>query len=99
VTDGRSIGADSGEVRLVLVGGGAGDSSGDRQVVFAEPLPEGGSLRIFVDASIVEVYRTNGVATTVRAYPLPGEEWHLELPGRAQAEVWALAQPKLAQPK
>lgn len=93
VMDGPGISAGSGEVRLLLVGKGGGETAGNQQVFFAEPLPEGGSLRIFVDASIVEVYRTNGVATTVRAYPLPGEEWHLELPGGAQAEVWELARP------
>ncbi len=62
----------------------------ERQVVFSESLAADASLRIFVDASVVEVYRANGVATTIRAYPMPDEEWHLELPGRAHAEVWAL---------
>ncbi|MCA4133019.1 glycoside hydrolase family 32 protein [Arthrobacter sp. M4] len=65
-----------------------------RQVVFSESLAADASLRIFVDASVVEVYRANGVATTIRAYPMPDEEWHLELPGRAHAEVWALGLPE-----
>jgi beta-fructofuranosidase len=89
VTDTGSTPAGSQDVRLVLVG-----TDGSRQVVFAGSLPDDGSLRIFVDASIVEVYRTHGVATTVRAYPLPGEEWQLEVPDGAQAEVWKLAHPE-----
>ncbi|MBT2513276.1 glycoside hydrolase family 32 protein [Arthrobacter sp. ISL-30] len=99
VTAGQSAPVGSGEVRLVLVG-----SDGERQVVFAESLDgaastpgastDGPSLRIFVDASVVEVYRSNGVATTLRAYPQLGEEWHLELPGRTEADVWELAWPE-----
>ncbi|WP_426299428.1 glycoside hydrolase family 32 protein [Arthrobacter sp. R-11] len=71
-----------GEVRLVL---------GDAQTVFAEPLAAGEELRVFIDASLVEVYRSGAVATTLRAYPAPDEEWRLELPAGASAEVWELA--------
>jgi beta-fructofuranosidase len=78
----------AGEVRLVL-GSGA-----ERQVVFAGPLCEGDELRIFVDASLVEVYRTGSVATTLRAYPALGEEWNLELPEGAAADVWELKLPE-----
>ncbi|UKA57949.1 glycoside hydrolase family 32 protein [Arthrobacter sp. FW306-2-2C-D06B] len=74
----------TGEVRLVLASGA------ERQVVFAGALSEGEELRIFVDASLVEVYRTGSVATTLRAYPAPGETWILELPEGAEADVWEL---------
>ena len=53
----------------------------------------GDELRIFVDGSIVEVYRHGSVPATVRAYPAPGEEWRLELPHGAAADVWDLEQP------
>lgn len=77
-----------GEVQLVLASGV------ERQVVFAGPLSEGEELRIFVDASLVEVYRKGSVATTLRAYPALGEEWSLELPGGAAADVWELKLPE-----
>lgn len=80
--------ASAGEVRLVLASGL------ERQVVFAGPLSEGEELRIFVDASLVEVYRTGSVATTLRAYPALGEEWVLELPEGAEADVWELKLPE-----
>lgn len=80
-------------VELSLVAG-AGSPAASRQTVFSGRLAPGEELRLFVDASLVEVYRTGSVATTVRAYPQPGEEWHLELPGIAQADVWELAQPE-----
>lgn len=80
-------------VELSLVPG-AGSPDNSRQVVFSGRLAPRQELRVFVDASLVEVYRTGSVATTVRAYPQPGEEWHLELPGGAQADVWELAQPE-----
>lgn len=76
-----------GEVRLVLA------SDVERQVVFAGPLSEGDVLRIFIDASLVEVYRKGSVATTLRAYPVPGEQWSLELPEGASADVWELKLP------
>lgn len=78
----------TGEVRLVLASGA------ERQVVFAGALSEGEELRIFVDASLVEVYRTGSVATTLRAYPALGEEWVLELPEGAAADVWELKLPE-----
>jgi beta-fructofuranosidase len=79
-------------VELSLVAGAG--SAAARQVVFSGRLAPGEELRVFVDASLVEVYRSGSVATTLRAYPQPGEEWHLELPGGAQANVWELAQPE-----
>jgi beta-fructofuranosidase len=79
-------------VELSLVAG-AGSAAASRQVVFSGRLAPGEELRLFVDASLVEVYRTGSVATTVRAYPQPGEEWHLQLPGGAQADVWELSRP------
>ncbi|MCX2747016.1 glycoside hydrolase family 32 protein [Arthrobacter sp. MI7-26] len=77
-----------GEVRLVLASGA------ERQVVFAGPLSEGEELRIFVDASLVEVYRKGSVATTLRAYPAAGEIWSLELPEGAAADIWELRLPE-----
>lgn len=76
----------AGTVRLLL---GSGDQ---QQTVFEATAAAGGELRIFLDASLVEVYR-NGVATTLRAYPATGEEWRLELPAGAVADVWELGLP------
>lgn len=80
-----------GTLRLVLV------SAGQRRTVFADTVAGGDELRIFVDASIVEVYRHGSVPTTLRAYPGPGEEWQLELPHGAAADVWELRQPGRAE--
>ncbi|MDQ0677345.1 beta-fructofuranosidase [Arthrobacter pascens] len=82
------------ELSLVAGAGSPGASAAPRQIVFSGRLAPGEELGVFVDASLVEVYRTGSVATTVRAYPQPGEEWHLELPGLAQADVWELTQPE-----
>lgn len=79
-------------VELSLVAGDGTDAS--RQVVFSGALAAGEELRVFVDASLVEVYRTGAVATTLRAYPAPGERWVLQLPAGAAATVWQLEQPK-----
>lgn len=75
-------------VELLLVGG-----EGSRQTVFTGTLEPGEQLRVFVDASLVEVYRAGSVATTLRAYPAAGEEWQLRLPAGVTAEVWELEQP------
>ncbi|MDR6684750.1 beta-fructofuranosidase [Arthrobacter sp. 1088] len=80
-------------VELVLVSGSEGDSA-DRQVVYSGALAPGEELRIFIDASLVEVYRSGSVATTLRAYPAPGEEWQLTLPTGATADVWELTLPE-----
>lgn len=77
-------GAGSGPVDLVL---GSGD---DAQVVYSGSLEAAEELRIFIDASLVEVYRAGSVATTIRAYPAPGEQWQLTLPAGATADVWEL---------
>lgn len=77
-----------GTLRLVLV------SAGQRRTVFADTVAGGDELRIFLDASIVEVYRHGSVPTTLRAYPGPGEEWQLELPHGAAADVWELRHPE-----
>lgn len=74
-------------VELLLVG------EGGQQTVFSGPLAEGEELRIYVDASLVEVYRTGAVATTLRAYPAAGETWPLLLPAGTTADVWELSQP------
>lgn len=74
-------------VELLLVG------KGSSQMVFRGALEPGEELRIFVDASLVEVYRSGSVATTLRAYPAAGEEWELHLPAGAVADVRALEQP------
>ena len=71
----------------------AEDSPESRQVVFSGALAAGEELRVFVDASLVEVYRSGSVATTLRAYPAPGEKWVLRLPEGASADVWQLEQP------
>jgi beta-fructofuranosidase len=81
-------------VELSLVGDSAGaDGESAPQVVFSETLAAGEELRVFVDASLVEVYRSGSVATTLRAYPAPGERWVLRLPEGAAADVWQLEQP------
>lgn len=85
---GEGAGGGDTDVELVLVG------DGGRQTVFSGTIEPGEELRVFVDASLVEVYRSGSVATTLRAYPAPGEEWQLHLPSGATANVWELAQPK-----
>ena len=77
-----------GRIRLVLA------TAEQARAVFADTVAGGDELRIFVDGSIVEVYRHGSVPATVRAYPAPGEEWHLELPHGAAADVWDLEQPR-----
>lgn len=89
-----SSGVSSGDVELALVSSADGDSDGNRQVVYSGSLAPGEELRIFIDASLVEVYRTGSVATTLRAYPAAGEEWQLTLPHDATADVWKLALPE-----
>jgi beta-fructofuranosidase len=61
--------------------------------VFSGTIAPGEQLRVFVDASLVEVYRAGSVATTLRAYPAAGEQWQLRLPSGAMADVWELKQP------
>lgn len=78
----------SGPVSLVL------GSGSDEQVVYSGHLEAGEELRIFVDASLVEVYRSGSVATTLRAYPAAGESFSLVLPSGATADVWELALPQ-----
>ncbi|MFE4080456.1 glycoside hydrolase family 32 protein [Paenarthrobacter sp. YIM B13468] len=89
-----SSGVSSGDVELVLASSADGDSVGNRQVVYSGSLAPGEELRIFIDASLVEVYRTGSVATTLRAYPAAGEEWQLTLPDGATADVWELKLPE-----
>lgn len=84
--DGSSGGGDT-AVELLLVG------DGSRQTVFSGTIEPGEELRVFVDASLVEVYRAGSVATTLRAYPAAGEQWQLQLPSGATADVWELEQP------
>lgn len=92
----RSGGADTlaadAVVELSLVAGSGPEAS--RQVVFSGNIGPGEELRVFVDASLVEVYRTGSVATTLRAYPTAGERWVLQLPAGAVADVWRLEQPE-----
>ncbi|QCB96583.1 glycoside hydrolase family 32 protein [Arthrobacter sp. PAMC25564] len=76
-----------GGIRLVLA------SAGGRRTVFADTVAGGDELRIFIDSSIVEVYRHGSVPATVRAYPAAGEDWQLELPHGAAADAWELHQP------
>ncbi|KRE74446.1 glycoside hydrolase family 32 protein [Arthrobacter sp. Soil762] len=78
-------------VELSLLADG---STGAGQVVFSGTLAAGEELRVFVDASLVEVYRSGSVATTLRAYPVPGERWVLGVPEGAAADVWQLEQPQ-----
>ena len=69
-------------------------SGADEQLVYSGAVAAGEELRIFIDASLVEVYRSGSVATTLRAYPLAGESWTLELPAGATANVWELTLPR-----
>ncbi|UKA48904.1 glycoside hydrolase family 32 protein [Arthrobacter sp. FW305-123] len=84
---GAGSGSVAGSVELVL-GSGA-----DSQVVYSGTVAPGEELRIFIDASLVEIYRSGSVATTLRAYPAPGEAWQLTLPTGATADVWELTLP------
>ncbi|WP_427175211.1 GH32 C-terminal domain-containing protein [Arthrobacter sp. 92] len=47
-------------------------------------------LRLFLDASIVEIFKEDSVATTLRVYPGPDERWELEVNGVATVEAWEL---------
>ena len=49
---------------------------------------------MFVDASLLEIYRSGGVATTLRIYPQPGEELRVAFDGDALASAWRLALPE-----
>ncbi|MDQ0617747.1 glycoside hydrolase family 32 protein [Arthrobacter globiformis] len=84
-SEGAGAGGDT-AVELLLVG------DGSRQTVFNGTIAPGEELRVFVDASLVEVYRAGSVATTLRAYPAAGEEWQLHIPTGASADVWELVQ-------
>ena len=59
-----------------------------------EELAAGQELRVFVDASLLEIYRSGGVATTLRIYPQPGEELRVAFDGDAIASAWRLALPE-----
>ncbi|MDP9885627.1 beta-fructofuranosidase [Sinomonas atrocyanea] len=73
-----------GRVRLLL---------GDEIVWEGEHGP-GREVRVLVDASVIEVYPSGGVPTTLRAYPRPGTGYRLEAgPGVAVA-AWRLAVPE-----
>ncbi|MEV7606527.1 glycoside hydrolase family 32 protein [Paenarthrobacter sp. NPDC089322] len=87
---GSVVTGSAGIVELALVSG-AGDAA---QVVYSGSVAAGEELRIFVDASLVEVYRAGSVATTLRAYPAPDELWQLTLPKGATADVWELTLPE-----
>ncbi|BCT77315.1 glycosyl hydrolase family 32 [Sinomonas cyclohexanicum] len=73
----------SGSVRLLL---------GD-QLVWEGQVCADGEVRVLLDASIIEVYRAGGVATTLRAYPSGSEEYRLELGPEVRVQAWALAIP------
>jgi beta-fructofuranosidase len=76
-----------GTIRLVL------NSATGRRAVFTDTVAGGDELRIFVDGSIVEIYYHGSVPRTLRAYPAAGEEWLLELPHGAAADLWPLRHP------
>ena len=65
--------------------------------MFADTVTGGDELHLFLDASILEVYRHGSVPTTLRTYPGPGEEWQLELPHGAAADFWELREPERAE--
>ncbi len=72
--------AADGPVELLLDG-----SDGPRAVVTAG---HDGPVRILVDGSLVEVFEA-GRATTLRAYPTPGAQWHV----RGDARCYRLGEP------
>jgi beta-fructofuranosidase len=74
-------------VRLVL--------GGEPVTIWEGTVTDGEELRIMLDASIVEVYRSGGVPTTLRAYPAEGDSYALELGGGVAARAWELAVPSL----
>ncbi len=77
-----------GLLRLVLASGRG------QRTVYSGAVAGGDTLTIYVDASIVEVYRHGSAAATVRVYPGAGEAWRLELPDGASADVWELRHPE-----
>ena len=81
--------AQSGGVRLVL----ADVHTGSVQTLWEGDAPAGGTLRVLIDASIAEIHPSGGVATTLRAYPAPGEEYRLEVAAGLGVRAWELALP------
>lgn len=63
-------------------------SAAGARTVFSEAVT--GEVRLFVDASIVEVYREDDIAATLRAYPQDGENWVLKVSGNADVRAWEL---------
>ncbi|MEE1620081.1 glycoside hydrolase family 32 protein [Zafaria sp. Z1313] len=76
-------------------------ADGDAELVLEGPegtvtvarLPIGDGLRIVVDVSIAEVFRTGSVPHTVRAYPGAGQAWAVRVPAGATGRAWELAVP------
>ncbi|MDP5227510.1 MULTISPECIES: glycoside hydrolase family 32 protein [Arthrobacter] len=66
---------------------------GDLELL-CEELGAGEELRVFVDASLLEVYRSGQVATTLRIYPVDGEELRVESDGEVLISAWRLALPE-----
>lgn len=69
-----------------LTGSETGSDTGSET---AETVYSGPASRIVIDRSIIEVYREDGPARTVRAEPAPGQQWQL-IPQGAAVTWWAL---------
>ncbi|WP_287899646.1 glycoside hydrolase family 32 protein [Arthrobacter sp.] len=83
-----------GEASVVARAEGAVTVRLGETVLLREELAAGQELRVFVDASLLEIYRSGGVATTLRIYPQPDEELRVAFDGDALASAWRLALPE-----
>jgi beta-fructofuranosidase len=91
--DGAALLALPDQAEAVLTGAGAVRLMLGDATVWGGEVAEGEELRVLVDASIVEVFRSQGAATTLRAYPEGGREYRLELGAGVRARGWRLALP------
>jgi len=48
------------------------------------------ALRVFVDGSVIEAFTSRGRSLTTRAYPLNGDDWHVEAP--EGSTLWRMAE-------
>ncbi|MFC0675003.1 glycoside hydrolase family 32 protein [Brachybacterium hainanense] len=78
----------TGAARLLLAPHGE-----DGPAVWEGVLTPGEEVRVLVDASIIEVHRGGGPATTLRAYPAEGEAYRLEAEPTVSVRAWRLGLP------
>ncbi|MCO1339642.1 hypothetical protein BJH93_12175 [Kocuria polaris] len=81
------VGPSESFVELVLVTAEGEGRSREESVL---RLDASAGLRVFIDHSVVEAFRGDAVAHTVRAYPTPEQRWAVRAKEGAVVEVWTL---------